>query len=116
MNKTDLQKIEQKGGIAMIRQGDVLLMKCDKLPDGLKKIRPVNGRLVLAEGEATGHAHTIEAKSATLFGVDESMVVVVNEPTTIQHQEHSAIEIAPGQYWVVRQREYTPKEIRRVMD
>jgi len=86
------------------------------MPDGAKKIKPVNGRVVLAEGEATGHAHTIDAKCATLFGVDENMVVVVDKPTTLDHQEHGAIEVAPGNYWVTRQREYSPEEIRRVLD
>lgn len=100
----------------MIRQGDVLLVLCENLPKNMKKINPVNGRLILAEGEATGHAHTIDAKCGALFGVDDSMVVVVNQPTRIEHQEHGTIEIAPGQYWVVRQREYTPQEIKHVVD
>ena len=100
----------------MIRQGDVLLKKCDKMPEGLKKVQPVNGRLVLAEGEATGHAHTIDATSGTLYGDDTRMVVVIDEPTKIEHQEHGVIEINPGIYWVVRQREYAPGKIRRVSD
>lgn len=99
-----------------IRQGDVYLKPCDKVPDGAKRIKPVNGRNVLAEGEATGHAHTMTAECTTLFGVDESMVVVVDKPTTLDHQEHGTIEVAPGTYWVTRQREYTPKAIRRVLD
>ena len=99
-----------------IRQGDVYLKPCDKMPDGAKKIKPVNGRVVLAEGEATGHAHTIEADCATLFGVDESMVVVVDKPTTLDHQEHGTLEVQPGTYWVVGQREQKREEIKRVMD
>lgn len=99
-----------------IRQGDVYLKPCTILPDGMKKIKPVNGRIILAEGEATGHAHTMYADSATLFGVEEKMIVVVHEQTILEHQEHRAIEVAPGTYWVTRQREYSPKEIRRVMD
>jgi hypothetical protein len=100
----------------MIRQGDVLLKPCECMPKSMKKIAPVNGRLVLAKGEATGHAHTIDAGLGTLFGVDDQMVLVVDVPAKIEHQEHGAIEITPGQYWVVRQREYTPKEIRKVAD
>ena len=100
----------------MIRQGDVLLKKCSKMPEGLEKIQPINGRLVLAEGEATGHAHTIDAKCGTLFGDEKNMVVVVDQPTKIEHQEHGAIEVNPGVYWVVRQREYTPGKVRRVVD
>ncbi len=99
-----------------IRQGDVYLKPCSAMPAGAKKIEPVNGRNVLAEGEATGHAHTMTAECTTLFGVDESMVVVVDKPTTLDHQEHGTIEIMPGTYWVTRQREYSPEAIRLVLD
>lgn len=99
-----------------IRQGDVYLKKCEEVPAGMKEIKPISGRVVLAEGESTGHAHTIDAECATLFGVDGSMVVVVDKPTTFDHQEHGAIEIAPGSYWVVRQREQKREEIKRVLD
>ncbi len=110
-------KIEQKKRkMKPIRQGDVYLKPCSAIPAGSKKIAPVKGRIVLAEGKATGHAHTMTAECTTLFGVDESMVVVVDKPTTLDHQEHGKIEVAPGAYWVVRQREYTPKAIRRVLD
>jgi hypothetical protein len=50
------------------RQGDVLLLAID--PDGLpEKVRTVprqGGRVVLAEGEVTGHAHAIHSPAATL--------------------------------------------------
>lgn len=43
-----------------IRQGDVMLVKVEKLPEGCKHIEPENGvRFVLAHGEVTGHAHAI---------------------------------------------------------
>lgn len=102
----------------MIRQGDVMLIEAENVDHGVDKkvIEPRDGRLVLAEGEATGHAHTVCAERATLFGVDERMLLVVDEQTELTHQEHATIEVAPGSYWVVRQREYTPQEIRRVAD
>ena len=104
MNKTQL------------RQGDLLISKCLAIPDGMVPVAPKAGRLVLAEGEATGHNHTVDCMAAQLFAKGDQMVMVVGEPTTIQHQEHGAIEIAPGQYWVTRQREYTPAAIVRVRD
>jgi hypothetical protein len=97
-----------------IRQGDVYLVKTDVKPKG-KKVAPKGGRLILAEGEATGHNHTVDAAVCDLFGGDKP-VLVVREPTTLNHQEHGAIEIEPGVYWVVRQRAYTPKAIVRVLD
>jgi hypothetical protein len=99
-----------------IRQGDVFLTKA---PDGTqpegKRIKARNGRLILAEGESTGHHHSVASTACNLFGGDKP-VLVVREHTTLDHQEHGAIEIDPGTYWVVRQREYTPEAIRNVMD
>jgi len=56
------------------------------------------------------------AQAAELFDFGGRLLLVVAEPTTLDHQEHASIEIAPGAYWVVRQREYHPQEIRRVQD
>jgi hypothetical protein len=96
-----------------IRQGDVFLVRDDKAKHtGLKAVKPNGGRLILAEGEATGHHHSVDASVATLFG---GKVLVVREPTTLDHQEHAAVEVAPGTYWVVRQRMYA-KTVRRVQD
>lgn len=100
----------------MLRQGDVLLVPCNVSMDGAKEIQPRNGRLILAEGEATGHHHRVDSRTAGLFNLAGKVVMVVNKPTVLTHQEHGAINVAPGQYWVVGQREYTPKAIRRVMD
>lgn len=99
-----------------LRQGDVLLIPCSVSMDGAKEIEPRNGRLILAEGEATGHHHSVDCQAAGLFDLAGRVVLVVNEQTTLTHQEHGAIEVAPGQYWVVGQREYSPEAIRRVMD
>ena len=100
----------------MIRQGDVLLRKITKLPEGMKPSQPIDGRLILAYGETTGHHHSVTANVATLFEDGNKMVLAVREPTILDHQEHAQVEIMPGIYWVVRQREYTPQAIRRVLD
>lgn len=103
--------------MAIYRQGDVLLISADVNPqDATGEVKPVAGRLVLAEGEVTGHSHTIEADRATglLFG--DRMVVVADEPVELTHQEHDTLVIAPGLYFVIRQREYTPAAPRMVTD
>src|ERR1700688_418630 len=51
----------------MFRQGDILIVPVDQLPAGLKWIERENGRVILAHGEVTGHAHAIKDKSAALF-------------------------------------------------
>lgn len=100
------------------RQGDVLLILTTAEETGTaQREEPRQGRLILAEGEATGHHHSVDAVACQLFSLaDGKRMLVVAEPDFLTHQEHGAIEIAPGTYWVVGQREYTPQEIRRVLD
>ena len=98
----------------MLRQGDVLLREVLELPAGVKRIKTA-GRVILAKGEATGHNHTLP-ETAELYELDGRTWVVVPEISELVHQEHDAIQIAPGIYWVVRQREYTPEAMRRVSD
>ena len=42
-----------------IRQGDVLLVPVASLPAGCVEVPNDKGRIVLAYGEVTGHAHAI---------------------------------------------------------
>ena len=105
------------------RQGDVLLLAID--PDGLpEKVRTVprqGGRVVLAEGEATGHAHAIRSPGAALLQANDERYLRVTAPVTLDHEEHAALDFPPGTYRVVIQREYVPPEVssvafRRVVD
>jgi len=101
------------------RQGDVFLQPVaeGEIPEGERKqIAPVNGRVVLAEGEVTGHNHTMSAETATMELIDGRVLLTVAEPTPLTHQEHGEIEVKPGMYWVVPQREYQPEAVRRVAD
>ena len=97
---------------ATVRQGDVLIVPIDALPENLTAVAPVRGRVVLAEGEATGHAHTIEAERADFFTADvlqeaERILMVHAGGAVVEHQEHSAITLEPGPYRVIRQVEWT---------
>ena len=53
------------------QHGDVLLYRIDSLPERVRRIEPTEGRHVLAEGEATGHAHAICDLSNVDVYVDE---------------------------------------------
>lgn len=98
----------------MFRQGDVLLIPIYRVPENYQHI-PVDGPIVLAHGEATGHAHTVDG--AMLFhGPMGEVIIDVTEHTEVKHQEHTAIPLEIGFYRVVRQREYTPEAIRNVAD
>jgi hypothetical protein len=104
----------------MFRQGDVLIVPIAKLPAGLEPVEREHGRLVLAHGEVTGHAHAIRDKRAALFRDPKLAAIFMrvsgDGPVALDHQEHDTIHIPPGDYQVIRQREYTPDAIRNVAD
>lgn len=104
---------------AHYRQGDVLVERIDALPANLKKLPRDGGRVILAHGEATGHAHAIMDAHADLYSATEPDVTyleVRDAVAALTHDEHSTIPLAPGAYRVVRQREYSPEAIRHVAD
>ena len=92
----------------MIRQGDVLLRKVDKLPKNAIRLESK----ILLEGEVTGHAHRID--HGYLFQFQETwqpeptIFVKAEEGTTLVHEEHGPINLDPGIYQFIRQREYDP--------
>lgn len=106
----------------MYRQGDVLLIRRDgpfEVADG--RIEPVartNGRLVLAEGEATGHAHAITATGAHLLAHGSERLLAVDDSVELVHEEHAPITIPAGFYEVIIQRQfdYSTQAARRVRD
>ena len=50
-----------------LRQGDVLLIRVASIPEGARRVKRRRGPIVLAAGEATGHAHQIDAAAADLL-------------------------------------------------
>jgi hypothetical protein len=142
-----------------MQQGDVLLFR---IPDHIKlnlteEISARDGRLILAEGEVTGHHHAIwfpqpvhlrddamaravearapaPAATAKLFSgraAAEALVrageitnarlfigvlVVEGGPMVLRHDEHDAVRIPPGRFYVGGQAEWDAAEERRVAD
>ena len=98
------------------RQGDVLLIPVNSIPENLKQTKKVT----LALGEVTGHHHSIFNDGVVGFADDEESLAeyiqVKNGPAELIHQEHDVIEIPEGKYRSVIQSEYTPQEIKRVQD
>jgi hypothetical protein len=99
---------------AMWRHGDVLIQSCDSVPQDAKRLP----HCTLAKGELTGHAHRIqEPGAAALYeSGDQRYLAVIAERASLIHQEHAPITLPRGVYRVWIQREYTPREIRRVLD
>lgn len=118
-----------------IRQGDVLLSPVKSLPAGCSEVPMDKGRIVLAYGEVTGHAHAISdhgisigpeaaaeiaeaaiARAKLWRAPSGERFLEVKEAVTLRHEEHTQHVIPPGIYQVPQQVEYTPAELRRVAD
>lgn len=96
------------------RQGDVWIERVDGLPEAAHR---VEGPVVLARGEVTGHAHRVEHPGAELWeSADKRRFLALVEAAPVLHEEHGAIELEPGVYEVRRQREFVPMGVRFVKD
>ncbi|MEX1336107.1 MAG: hypothetical protein AB1Z66_12490 [Candidatus Limnocylindrales bacterium] len=90
-----------------LRQGDILLVAVPGIPDGARQ-QPRTGRIVLAEGEATGHAHAIHEPDARTFVHAGVRYLLTRSRAQLVHEEHAPIDVPPGRWRVVQQREYEP--------
>lgn len=108
----------------MYRQGDVLIVPIEEsaLPPGIAQAprdpRDARGRLVLALGEVTGHAHAVVGPGLLIREPDPfgSMLLQLPDGGRVVHEEHAAIPLPKGWYRVIRQREYVPGSVRVVAD
>lgn len=104
----------------MFRQGDVLIARVESIPAEATPIKRDRGRVVLAYGEVTGHAHAIADRGCDLLEVegleDRFLRVLTEGGVELRHEEHATIPLPPGEYVVRQQREYAPGGIRRVAD
>lgn len=111
------------------RQGDVFIERIEEAPTDAvaqKRAREV----VLAHGTATGHHHVLKTKTLVkwwkrgeISAASEKTAVIGGEVFVelkkggrVTHPEHSEIELPPGNYRIIRQREYSPEAIRNVAD
>ncbi len=102
------------------RQGDIYIFAAEELPGDLMPVKREGGRIILALGETTGHAHAILDRGADLFESvtleDRFLQVLAEGGVDLVHEEHSGIHLPAGNYVVRRQREYSPEAIRQVAD
>lgn len=119
------------------RQGDILIVAIDAadIPANMHTLKREQGRVILAHGEVTGHAHAILDKRAELVAPgDDQQLVTVDEaaelyllvhgadPVELVHDEHTTITLPgsttdkPAAYKVIRQTEYTPERLIQVQD
>ena len=116
----------KKQQTTVFRQGDVLIRQTTKTPSAQAKSITDQGRVILAYGEVTGHAHQVVADgldntdpvpAMQLFEEpDGSRILVIARPSALTHEEHGTIALAPANYEIIRQVEYAPEAIRNVAD
>jgi len=124
----------------MFRQGDVLIVMVAALAAGATKRNRENGRVVLAHGEVTGHAHAIERTDVIHYDAPNAEaaaqqlladagltieVTPVNAPSFLElptgaeivHEEHGTVVVPAGFAVALRQREWTDAdEPRQIAD
>lgn len=94
----------------LVAQGDILLRRIDAMPENIAISKRDNGRVVLAYGEATGHAHAFTEDHVTMYHANDNsnrrFLAVMEKPATLFHEEHLPIAFDPGVYEIVRQVEW----------
>jgi hypothetical protein len=110
-------------GDGMYRQGDVLIVPIEEtaLPphgaDAPEEPRDSRGRMVLALGEVTGHAHAVLGPGRLLREPGAATALLhLPDGGRVVHEEHAAVVLPKGWHRVVRQREYVPGSVRIVAD
>lgn len=99
----------------MYRQGDVLIVEVESLPEEARAVKRgdqlIKGKgIVLAAGEATGHHHVVKDKHTRLFTRGPSRFIkTCKHGATITHEEHDPIVLPASKvFQIVRQKEYNP--------
>lgn len=89
-----------------IRQGDVLLVAVDSVPEAEQELN--DGRAVLAHGEVTGHAHAIYDRSAVvrITPKNERHLSLV-KTEMLKHEEHTQALLDKPNYRVLIQTQWT---------
>lgn len=119
------------------RQGDFAVERVDPRPRTDKRVEAPTAtgmsrsgdRIILREGEATGHAHAIVDPEKKVKFVAERRFdrnswrnivndfMVIAKAATIVHEEHAPVELPRGTYRILEQREYVPgRGMRAVRD
>lgn len=107
------------------QQDDVFVVHRVPMPARVGTAVGNRGRVVLAEGAASGHTHEVVAAAtdhdgrpaAQLFEeIDGELYLLVERACVLTHEEHAPVAVAPGCYRVTIQGEYEPDGIRNALD
>lgn len=79
----------------------------------MQKVKRIKGKIVLGDGEVTGHQHTVRERSAKLFKLDdERMLLELPKASLLRHEkgdvpaEHRDIRLPSGDPVIVHKRQY----------
>lgn len=118
----------------LVRQGDVLFQRVEKLPVWAKEAkRDEHGRVVAEYGESSGHAHALRDKEVSGFRAETAemaaaaglgvVLVSGSSGATMRHElvtgapaEHDPVVLRQGVWERAVQVEYDPEEERRIAD
>lgn len=112
--------MQKRANANHFQQGDVLITKIDALPAGLKKKTAAPRGYVIAEGEVTGHAHTIATDAVEAMFTDNAGAIYAQLKTQVDllHEEHHPVTLPPGLYRFggVQEYDHFKEEARQVVD
>jgi hypothetical protein len=97
----------------LLVQGDVFLVKEDKIPENAHMIKPTPRGYILATGEATGHAHVIDA-DIKCYEINGTLYIKNDIPVELRHEEHKPLSISPGIWQVGRVKEFDAFKKERI--
>ena len=101
----------------MYRQGDVLIIAVKEIPKDAVSIKSEDNITTVMLGEATGHHHSFyEPVEFTEQQKTGRRFLKLVHPVALRHQEHAPIEVKPGKYEVIRQKEFDDMGWRKVLD
>jgi len=103
----------------LYQQGDVLIETVDSIPEEAVSELAGERGFILAAGEVTGHAHTINPRGATLMGHNgQRFLKVYANSATVKHEEHGHVKLPKGDYKIriVKEYDHFAEEARSVKD
>jgi len=88
----------------LLRQGDIVLKKIEKIPGGAKRI----SNILKIKGETAGHEHILPASVFQVRNSQEGnrIFVKVASLSSMNHPEHPKLLVPPGNYEVIQAREH----------
>ena len=81
-------KIYQHGDVCLVEEQVPVLEDRNRI-EALE--RTPDGQLILALGEATGHAHILSAEGVTLVNSTGGLVLEITQPVELSHEEIEAV-------------------------